>query len=287
MPSSDLIYDVGMNNGDDTAYYLHRGFRVVAIEANPDIVRSCEARFRREIAEERLTILNVAIGPQPGVAKFWIYLDRPEWSSFSPGRAIACGLRTKVVDVRVRNFGNILQEFGIPHYLKIDIQGCDIHCLQELSRNAGPTFVSVELTKLEEILALRDLGYDQYKIVLQGHHRALPDQTRSLVGWWNRLISSAPLTSRAAAKLGRLADRIRRGSHRFFQRLGLAKPADWQFPHGSSGPFGEEAPGEWLSFNDACLRWLDFRRVYAETLWCDVHATKSCESEAAGLRQAA
>jgi hypothetical protein len=30
-----LIYDVGMNNGDDTAYYLRRGFRVVAIEPNP------------------------------------------------------------------------------------------------------------------------------------------------------------------------------------------------------------------------------------------------------------
>ena len=286
MPASDLIYDVGMNNGDDTAYYLHRGFRVVAIEANPDIVLSCEARFRQEIAEKRLTILNVAIGPQPGAAKFWIYLDRPEWSSFSPGRAIACGLRTKVVDVRVRNFGNILQEFGVPHYLKIDIQGCDIHCLQELSRDTGPTFVSVELTKLEEILALRDLGYERYKIVLQGHHRELPDHTRTLVGWWSRLVSFSPLTS-LAAKLGRLSGRIRRGSLRLFQQLGLAKPAGWQFPHGSSGPFGEETPGEWLSFNDACLRWLDFRRVYADTLWCDVHATKSCASAASGLRQAA
>jgi hypothetical protein len=33
-----LIYDVGMNNGDDTAYYLRRGFRVLAIEANLDLV---------------------------------------------------------------------------------------------------------------------------------------------------------------------------------------------------------------------------------------------------------
>jgi len=32
---SDLIYDVGLHNGADTAYYLHRGFRVVTIDANP------------------------------------------------------------------------------------------------------------------------------------------------------------------------------------------------------------------------------------------------------------
>ena len=27
-----LIYNVGMNNGDDTAFYLPRGFRVIGIE---------------------------------------------------------------------------------------------------------------------------------------------------------------------------------------------------------------------------------------------------------------
>jgi len=35
---NDLVYDVGMNNGDDTAYYLSLGFRVIAIEANPELV---------------------------------------------------------------------------------------------------------------------------------------------------------------------------------------------------------------------------------------------------------
>jgi hypothetical protein len=39
-----LIYDVGMNNGDDIAYYLRRGFRVLAIEANPDLVANADLR---------------------------------------------------------------------------------------------------------------------------------------------------------------------------------------------------------------------------------------------------
>jgi len=30
-----IIYDVGMNNGDDCEYYLTKGYRVVAVEANP------------------------------------------------------------------------------------------------------------------------------------------------------------------------------------------------------------------------------------------------------------
>ena len=31
---ADLIYDVGMHRGEDTAFYLRKGFRVVAVEAD-------------------------------------------------------------------------------------------------------------------------------------------------------------------------------------------------------------------------------------------------------------
>jgi hypothetical protein len=35
MYQNDLISDVGMFHGDDAAYYLHREYRVVSIEAHP------------------------------------------------------------------------------------------------------------------------------------------------------------------------------------------------------------------------------------------------------------
>ena len=62
----NLIYDIGMNNGDDTAYYLQRGFRVIAVEANPALVSQAIQRFEREVAEDRLVVLNVGIAEQPG-----------------------------------------------------------------------------------------------------------------------------------------------------------------------------------------------------------------------------
>jgi hypothetical protein len=43
--TADLLYDVGMNNGDDTAYYLYKGFRVVAVEADPVLVEAARERF--------------------------------------------------------------------------------------------------------------------------------------------------------------------------------------------------------------------------------------------------
>ncbi len=46
-----LVFDAGMNNGDDTAYYLFRGFDVVAIEANPALC----ARARRRLPRRWMT----------------------------------------------------------------------------------------------------------------------------------------------------------------------------------------------------------------------------------------
>ena len=35
-PDEALIYDVGAHKGEDTEYYLRKGFRVIAIEAMPE-----------------------------------------------------------------------------------------------------------------------------------------------------------------------------------------------------------------------------------------------------------
>src|SRR5215467_3283732 len=77
-----LIYDVGMHNGDDTAYYLWRGFRVVAIEANPELVATAANRFRCEIEAGYLKILNVGIAAEDGELPFWVCQTDSRLSSF-------------------------------------------------------------------------------------------------------------------------------------------------------------------------------------------------------------
>ena len=48
--SKKLIFDIGMYDGSDTRYYLNEGFRVLAIEANPVLVkRARELIFQEEM----------------------------------------------------------------------------------------------------------------------------------------------------------------------------------------------------------------------------------------------
>jgi 16S rRNA A1518/A1519 N6-dimethyltransferase RsmA/KsgA/DIM1 with predicted DNA glycosylase/AP lyase activity len=57
----DLIYDIGMHKGEDSEFYLRKGFRVVAVEADPDLVRHCRNRLRRFIDQGQLIIVEGAI----------------------------------------------------------------------------------------------------------------------------------------------------------------------------------------------------------------------------------
>src|SRR5260370_36043560 len=61
---ADLIYDVGLHKGEDTAFYLKKGFKVLGIEANPELVQHCQARFRNEVASGQLRIIEGAIAPE-------------------------------------------------------------------------------------------------------------------------------------------------------------------------------------------------------------------------------
>src|ERR1044071_1951480 len=64
MSDAAVIYDFGMNNGDDVEYYLLKADRVVAVEANSALCDEAARRFASAIAEGRLTILNVALSDQ-------------------------------------------------------------------------------------------------------------------------------------------------------------------------------------------------------------------------------
>jgi FkbM family methyltransferase len=62
-PSKDnnLIYDVGMHLGEDTAYYLKKGFKVIAFEADPNLILECKNRFQNELNNGKLIIVEGAI----------------------------------------------------------------------------------------------------------------------------------------------------------------------------------------------------------------------------------
>jgi FkbM family methyltransferase len=238
----DLIYDVGMNNGDDTAYYLRRGFRVIAIEANTRLAKCAAERFRTQISSGQLRILNIGIAAEEGELPFWICETYSEWSSFDRKIASRDGCPHHEVMVPCRRFASVLEEFGVPYYLKVDIEGNDILCLQDLNPQRLPKFVSMESASPGLITLMAGRGFKRFKAISQYNFLPIelppsPEQRRyERVQWMlqtrNPLVRGFRLFG-GRGWLNRQLNRSRRH-------------ADWTFPFGCSGPFGEDLPGRWL-----------------------------------------
>jgi FkbM family methyltransferase len=253
-----VIFDVGMNNGDDSAHYLSKGYQVVAIEANPILVERARLRFHKEIASGHLSIEHVGIVDRTEKIPFWVSEERDEFSSFDRSRASRDGMKCYPIDVECVTFDTILRKYGVPHYLKIDAEGAEPYCLRRLQSSRLPDYISVEAEKLEYLLLLWQLGYRRFKIVDQMRHNSrFPD------------FSNDNLFARSAKRFCWYADRFR-------NRFGRVR-----FPRGSSGPSGDETAGDWQTFEQVAYNWLHLHFGYGErgslnrASWYDFHANAS------------
>src|SRR5215472_12597773 len=117
---SDLVIDLGLHKGEDTAFYLAKGFRVVSVEADPDLARECQARFVPELSAQGLRIIEGAIAE--GGPKVTFYKDEKSvWGTVNQDwakRNEKLGSHHRLIEVNVLDIGQIFNDFGIPYYTR-------------------------------------------------------------------------------------------------------------------------------------------------------------------------
>ncbi len=273
----NLIFDIGMHNGDDTAYYLYRGFKVVAVEADPDLACAGRERFTDAIAAGRLVIVNAAIAEQRGEAEFWICDQLRVWNSFDRRIASRNGLPCYAVKVQTLPLRDLFAEHGVPYYLKVDIEGHDHIAIADVSPQDAPEIISMELNSVDDFWLLRSKGYHRFKCIQQGYFRPVLSPHLSLKSVFNVALTRLKSTH--------LANSLR-AKYRSLRPTApaVAAPGVWSFAPGSSGPFGEDTPGEWMSFENVLHAWLSQQighefgyRVSPPglSIWFDLHARLS------------
>jgi FkbM family methyltransferase len=233
---ADLIYDVGLHQGQDTDYYLKKGYRVVAFEANPENAEFCRERFAKAISEGRLIIVEGAItdktsasNPSPKT-RFYRNINSSLWGSTCEEWAFrneVMGTTNEIIEVDVVDLAECLEKYGIPFYLKADIVGSETLCLKALlDFENKPDYISIRSEKvifnklLEEFRLLQELGYDQFKAIQQ-----------DVTDW------QVPLHSNNGNGNGNV----------------------YTFQEGASGPFGEETKGIWKNYEQVLQ---EYRRIF-------------------------
>jgi FkbM family methyltransferase len=210
----NLIFDVGMNNGDDSAFYLAKGFDVVGVEADPAMANIATETLQDAIDAGRMKIENVAISDDPGEIEFYINHLNPKWSSAIERVGDRGNLGHTKITVPTTTIAQLIQKYGRPYYIKIDIEGFDHVALKQLgavSKVKRPRFVSMEGGNQSEIKQMMDLGYTKFAIVNQKHIK----------------LTRCPYPPTEGVFV------------------------DYSFPSGSSGLFGTELSEEWIDGAEA------------------------------------
>lgn len=174
---SRLIYDLGGHDGQDTEFYLKRGFDVVCVEANPVLADVIRRKFPSEIDSGRLVVVEAAIAAHAGKGVFYKF-EKDVFSTISPdwqSRNTSMGSKFETIEVQYVTLKDLIERLGSPYYMKIDIEGADMICIDALSALAKPQYLSIEVEKhdmsrfLADTSKLRDLGYSEFQLVQQEH----------------------------------------------------------------------------------------------------------------------
>lgn len=228
----DLVLDVGAHLGEDSDFYLKLGYRVVGVEANPQLVERLSKRFAAEIAQGRYTIVPNAIGEADATITFYVNKKLSVWGTTDPkwaARNAEMGGESEPIQVPCVRFEDVLARHGKPLYLKIDIEGADMLCVRALAKVAPalrPRYLSIESNKVSwrdlvaEFDLLESLGYDRFQVIDQRRHRNGQYRTRD-------------------------------GGN-----------IDYRFESGASGPFGDNLEGPWLTRREAQRRYIPIFILY-------------------------
>lgn len=246
------IFDIGMFDGLDTAYYLECGYQVVAVEANPDMIARVSAQRAAELADGRLVIVHAAMATSRDPVT--LHLSGKDLGSSSTIAEKVEGKNPSgVVTVPGLPLADLLSKYGMPRFMKVDIEGADRVCVLALNAGTVPEHLSFEIgPDFQELLDhTRSIGYRRFKIVNQMSYRELANHEN-------------------------LQDRLAR---RFSRLLGRPKPTHVRrsgrlFACGyCSGPLPWRSDGAWRTYEQTVAGWKAAQGGLANSGWYDLLAT--------------
>jgi FkbM family methyltransferase len=134
-----LCFDIGAHLGGRSRAFLDLGARVIALEPQPACAAYLRKRWR---GERRFRLIPKAIGAQAGNASMHINRMNPTISTLSPAgwrsaMAAAAIQRERWEDrvaVEVTTLDRLIEDYGMPDFCKIDVEGYEAQALAGLSR---------------------------------------------------------------------------------------------------------------------------------------------------------
>lgn len=124
----DLVFDIGAHAGNRTRGFAALGCRVVALEPQPDFARLLRAMFGRS---SRIEVVELAVANTAGRAVLSLSERTPTvttlaraWREARAAEPDFSGVRwNRQVEVETTTLDLLIARFGVPAFIKIDVEG--------------------------------------------------------------------------------------------------------------------------------------------------------------------
>lgn len=181
------MIDVGANRGDATIAGVNLGYKVIALEPAPIVFAELVSNF---IYNENVVPLRLAASSKAGeILEFYECvedgLSTLEKSWLTDPSMPYYGKDFRTIQVNTCTLDGIIDYYGLPDLVKIDVEGAESQVLAGLTYK--PKKLCFEWTTetldqhIEQLERLRDVnGYTEYALQYIEHHLVEPTEYRSL-----------------------------------------------------------------------------------------------------------
>jgi len=136
--AGDLVFDVGAHVGNHVRSFSSLGCRVVAVEPQPDFARLLRLLFSRRAG---VRIVEAGVGAARGRARLSISDRTPtvtslsdRWREHRSGDPDFAGVHwNRTADIEVTTLDALIAAYGMPAFVKIDVEGSEPAVLAGLS----------------------------------------------------------------------------------------------------------------------------------------------------------
>ena len=154
LAKGDIAFDIGAHLGDRSAAFQALGAQVIALEPQPALAKW----FQRLLKSPHISLLPMAVGPEPGYADIAISVGNPTLSTLATEWRSLVGERNpgfqrvrweQTLRVEMTTLDALIERFGEPRFIKIDVEGFEAEVLQGLSHPVAALSVEFVAGMLE------------------------------------------------------------------------------------------------------------------------------------------
>jgi len=149
----DLIFDIGACYGKKLASFLGIKANIVAVEPQ----KKCINFLKKAFGNKKVIFVNKAVGEREGLADFYQGDDHSYSTMSKDWMEYTDHSWNNPYKVKVVTLDKLIKKYGIPKYIKIDIEGFELQALKGLTHPVN--IISIEFIRENMLKTIKCVNY--------------------------------------------------------------------------------------------------------------------------------